>query len=234
MNTLVLLLLLICSSVWATPFGEWPCSQFISKQAQEWKASESWEKHSIGGNAQTFYAATTPSVGDWVLVRKSAKGVAIARANQLGRIEVSFEGKDCIKKIIPYAGQKNSPDTFTDKELKSFILKHEAGVIYVWSPRMGLSEMGIKEIQKAAKSLKLPVLVLMNKDVSIEEHAKLASKLGKNVTQKVDSFEFKMRNVDQHFPAVMTFNKGQINSGIKYGYEKSEIYSSDITKLLSK
>ena len=97
---------------------------------------------------------------------------------------------------------------------------------------MGLSEKGLKEIKLATKAMKLPVLLLMDKEVSDKELAGLNKKMGKDVTRRIDSFDFKMRNVSMHFPALIVFKDGKILSGVKYGYENAEGYQRDLRNKL--
>lgn len=234
MKFLISLLFISLSALAASPFEKWPCHDQLLKTSKEWKSSDHWEKHSLGGKEEYFLASETEKIGEWILARKSKKGVALARAYQGGRLEVSFEGAKCEKKIIPYMEKTPPGDYFSDKDLRSHIEKNKTGIIYVWSPRMGLSEKGIPEIQKAARDKNLPLLILMGKDVPDVEYIKLRSKLGDKVTKRVDSLEFKLRNVDQHYPAILVYKNSKIVSGVKYGFEKADLYRRDIDQFLSK
>jgi hypothetical protein len=97
---------------------------------------------------------------------------------------------------------------------------------------MDLSKNGIKEIQAAARSQKLPLLILLDKDVPANEKEKLENELGKDLTRTVDSFELNMRHVQIHFPALLVFKDRKIRPGVKYGYEKADRYQLDLRELL--
>lgn len=232
MKILFILLLLPLQAI-ATPFDNWECSSQILKLTKDWKATGDWEKKNVNGLESAFYASPTNIVGQWVLVARNEKGIGLSKASQEGRLEVSFEAGKCKPNIKPFTNPKPSSTYFTDQNLKEFIQKKKTGIIYVWSPRMHLSQNGLAEIKKAAELKKLPLLVLISKDIDTEEHAKLKSSLGEDLTHRVDSFDFKMRNVDQHYPAIMVFKNNIINTRVKYGHEKAEGYLRDINELLS-
>jgi hypothetical protein len=97
---------------------------------------------------------------------------------------------------------------------------------------MGLSEKGMSEIREAAKKKKLPLLVLLDKEVSKQEVVKLKSKYGSGNVVQADSFELKMRNASQHFPALLVFKNKKILTKVKYGYEKASQYELDLERML--
>lgn len=206
------------------------CPEKVKTILKEWNATGEWQEEKQGGLKGSFFASPTAKVGEWVLVRRIPSGTVISKARDDGRIEVLFDEKKCESKSKTYTHKKRGG--FGDAELESFIQKNKTGVIYVWSPRMTLSENGIREIQTAARSKKLPVLVLMDKDLPESERLKLQAKLGKDVTRTVDSFELSMRHVQMHFPALLVFKSQKILPGVKYGYEKADRYKLDLNKLL--
>ena len=231
---ILIFILLTLLQVHAAPFEAWSCFSQVKKLAQEWKSTEVWDKHYLSGLSETFYASPTDHIGQWVLIKQINKGVAVAKAEQAGRLEVSFEAPDCKPKVKSFGRSTISQNFFTDKNLIDHIKKNGSGVIYHWSPQMNLSQDGLAEIKKAASQYKLALLILLSKDISEKEYQKLKTEFGSMVTQRVDSFEFKMRNMDQHFPAVLTFKNGLINPRIKYGFEKSAGYLDYIRDSMGK
>ncbi len=123
-----------------------------------------------------------------------------------------MKSPECSKVINSYPHSAPAKNLKTDVDLEKFVDANKKGVIYVWSKRMGLSERGIADIKKASGKLKLPVLILEDKEI--------------------DSMEFKMRDVGNHYPAIMVFKDSKIIPGVKHGYEKSDLYQSDITRML--
>jgi hypothetical protein len=211
-----------------------PCQKDLNSMSKEWKATGDWKKEMQGGLKNFFYASPTDKIGEWVLTRSVKDGSVISKISQNGRIEVSFQGKDCRKIAKTYSHPAPLKGHKIDSDLQRFVSKNKEGVFYVWSPRMALSQKGISEIKDAAKKLKLPLMVLLDKEVSEDEHKKLTKLLGKPSTQRVDSLELKMRNVSQHFPALLVFKDSKILSEVKYGYEKSDRYKSDLIRMLGK
>ncbi len=225
-----LLLLLITLSSFAVELPPMACPEKVNAILKGWKSTGEWQEEKQAGLKGSFFASPTPRVGEWILVRRIPIGTVVSKARDDGRIEVVFDEKKCEAKTKTYTHKKRPG--FGDSDLESFIKKNKTGVIYVWSPRMTLSQNGIKEIQTAARSKKLPVLVLMDKDLPESERLKLQAKLGKDVTRTVDSFELSMRHVQMHFPALLVFKDQKILPGVKYGYEKADRYKLDLSKLL--
>lgn len=207
------LIFILMSAAHAAPeVDKLPCAKEVKEQLGQWKTNGEWIRHHIGGLKDHFWASSTDMVGEWVLLRKVTPGVVIAKTGQHGRIEALIKTSGCTKEVKSYPHPAPGKNLKNDKDLSHFIKTHKKGVIYVWSTKMGLSEKGKSQIEKASKKLNLPLLVLQDKEV--------------------DSLEFKMRNVDQHYPAVLVFKDSKIVSGVKHGYEKSDRYQSDIARML--
>jgi hypothetical protein len=232
MKKLIFLTLLLSSSLYAQPFKGWACETAIAALAKEWKASSEWEKFPLGGLSEHFFGAPTDKIGEWVLLRKKNDGIGLAKADQRGRVEASFDLKTCKKTVKPFSNQTVGPDFYADDKLSKFISDNQTGAIYVWSPRMGLSEKGMEQIKLASKKKKIPLLVLLDKEVSKNEVAKLKKKYGTGSIIQADSFELKMRNVSQHFPALLVFKDKKILTKVKYGYEKASQYELDLERML--
>lgn len=225
---------LITTVVHASPVDSFPCAKDLQSLATEWKATNEWTKEQQGGLASHFYKTPTDKVGEWVVAKKIPQGAVVSKIGQGGRIEVSFENGNCKKVVKSYPHSAPAAGHKVDKDINEFVTKNKEGAIYVWSPRMGLSQNGIAEMKKASEKLKLPLLVLLDKDVSEAEHKKLKKALGNVVTERVDSLDFRMRNVGQHFPAIMVFKDSKILPEVKYGFEKSDGYKSDLVRMLGR
>lgn len=229
-----LLFIFFVSSAHAALFDTFACKKQLDSLSQEWKTSGNWEQQYLDGLDNTFYSSPTDKIGEWIVTKQIVDGSAISKISQSGRIEVSFKGKDCVKEEKAYPHPAPPAHLKTDKDIAEFVTKNKEGVIYIWSPRMVLSQKGIPEIKKAAANLKVPVLVLLDKEVSKKELTKLKKSLGAVDTAQVDSFEFRMRNVGQHFPAILVFKDSKFLSGVKYGHEKSDRYQSDLANMLGR
>lgn len=228
----LLLFILFSQLSFAQDIEKLPCYSQFKPLLDEWKVTGEWNKEFKAGLKNSMFTSPTQTFGEWALIQKIDKGTVLARADERGRLEVTFKTDKCVKEAKPYLNDKISAQYFSDQEIGKFIKKNKTGAIYVWSPRMGLSEKGLKEIKQAGKAMKLPVLLLMDKDVSDKEQGTLSKKLGKEVTRRLDSFDLKMRNFSMHFPALIVFKEGKILSGVKYGYEKAEDYQRDLRNKL--
>lgn len=229
-----LLLAFVTTQAFAAPLDNIACKSKVLELAREWKSLDQWSTQYQGGLENQFLASPTPVVGEWVLVREIPNGSVVAKVGQSGRIEASFEGKTCSKEVKTYPHPAPQQNMVTDKEIGSFVNEKKTGAIYVWSPRMTLSQKGIPEIRKAAASMKLPLLVLLDKDVPPAELKKLQKQLGPIATKQVDSLDLRMRDIGQHFPALIVFKDSKILPEVKYGFEKSDRFQSDLTRMLSR
>jgi hypothetical protein len=231
-TSLIAVIFFFSFSVHADPLASYRCQEKLRQLAKGWKASGEWEKQYQGGLESYFLASPTDTVGEWVMVRETSKGSVIAKAAQFGRIEVELSGTDCAQKETAYPHDAPAPGMKTDKDIADFVAKNKSGVIYVWSPRMTLSQRGISEIKKASKALKLPLLVLLDKQVQEDELKVLQRELGSDVTARVDSLEFRMRNIGQHYPTVLVFKNAKILPKVKYGFERSDRFEFELTDML--
>lgn len=225
-----LYLLFFSLSVFSRELPPLACSEKVQSFIKEWKATGQWQEEKTVGLRSSFFASPTNVIGEWVLVRKIPEGTVISRSRDSGRIEVVLDEKKCAQKVKSYSHKKSVG--FTDRDLAKFVTKNKTGVIYVWSPRMDLSVKGISEMKAAAKKKRLPLLILLDKDVSSAEKSKLEKSLGKDAVKTVDSFELKMRHAQLHFPAIFVFKNQKILSEVKYGYEKADRYELDLDKFL--
>lgn len=229
-----LLFLLFVSSAHAALFDTFLCKKQLEALSAEWKATGKWEQQYLDGLDNTFYSSPTDKIGEWIVTKQIVDGSAISKISQSGRIEVAFKGKDCTREEKAYPHTLPAAPMKSDKDVAAFVTENKEGVIYIWSPRMVLSQNAIPEIKKAAAELKLPVLILLDKDVKKKELTKLRKKLGPVDTAQIDSFEFRMRNVGQHFPAMLVFKDSKILPEVKYGYEKSDRFKLDVTNMLGR
>lgn len=225
---------LLIPQVFAANIETMLCYSTFAPLIKEWGATGEWEKHFQGGLDKVFLASPTKKIGEWVVAREVEEGAVIGKVSQSGRIEAFYSKDKCKQTVKTYPHSSPPKDHKTDKDIADFISKKKTGVIYVWSPRMGLSKDGVKQIKKATKDLKLPLLILLDKETTDTELVALKKEMGEEVTMRVDSLEFNMRNVNQHYPAMMVFKDERIIPQVKYGHEKSDRYQSDVNRMLGK
>ncbi len=225
-----LLFIILNLPVFSTELPPLACQDKVNSFLKEWKTTGEWQEEREAGLGKSFFASPTNEIGEWVLVRRIPEGTVLSRSRDAGRIEVMLDQKKCSPLVKSFSHKRTQG--FSDKDLAEFVSKNKTGVIYVWSPRMDLSVKGIAEIKKAAKDKKLPLLILLDKDVSAAEKSQLEKALGKDVVKTADSFELRMRHVEMHFPAVLVFKNKKMVSKVKYGYEKADRYKLDLDNFL--
>lgn len=192
------------------------CLKDVKLIAKDWGAKE-W-KNRINKN----FIAPTNSFGDWVIVRDFKKAVTITKENENRSIIIALDKKNCQREMrVIQKKQSRLSLKKSDKDLKRFV-SESSGVFYFISPSMPLSVKGIKPALKAAKKLGVkffPVLdpAVKKKDMGLVHQ--IAVKNGLAEIHQFDSFEFRMRNVYIHYPAMIGFKDGKILDVKKYGYE---------------
>lgn len=206
------------------------CGRAVKKQAQDWQAQGDWVKTELGPK-DAYYSSGASAVGEWVIVKAIPRGTGLSKITPDGRIEVSFSGDKCRKETKNFAQPKALPDHISDRELQEFVVTHKTGLIYLWSANEPASQKGIPEIQKAASKLKLPLMILLDKDVTKGQYQKLKKDLGEIVTKRADTIEFKMRSIDT-FPALLLFKNEKLLSRMVKGQKQADEFEKEVSQLL--
>jgi hypothetical protein len=114
-------------------------------------------------------------------------------------------------------------DTNLMELLKTSGQKGEGGLIYIWSPRMPLSILGVEELTVVARKLKLPLTVVVD-PTSIETEIARASKenyILKN-SFRMDSAVLTSMNIKIHYPSLVIYKNGQLLSPSRPGYDEPD------------
>ena len=206
------------------------CGKAAQEQTLEWQVQENWIKTKLGPK-DAYYSSPAGAVGEWVMVKAIPQGIGLSKITPDGRIEVSFSGDKCRKNIKNFAQPKPLPDHISDKELQEFVSTHKKGLIYLWSANEPASQKGIPEIKNAATKLKLPLMILLDKDVTKGQLQKLKQDLGEVVTKRVDSIEFKMRSIET-FPTLLIFKNGKLLSKMIEGQKEEDEFKKEVSQFL--
>lgn len=226
----LLFFLLTLPFVHAVSFNKLQCGKAAQEQTLEWQARGNWTKTKLGPK-DAYYSSPTGAVGEWVIVKAIPQGTGLSKITPDGRIEVSFSGDKCRKSIKNFAQPKPLPDHLSDRELQEFVSTHKKGLIYLWSANEPASQKGIPEIKNAAIKLKLPLMILLDKDVTKGQLQKLKQDLGEVVTKRVDSIEFKMRSIES-FPTLLAFKNGKLLSRMIKGQKQADEFEKEVSQLL--
>lgn len=208
----------IVPSVFAGFPIETRCRKPILKVVKNWQGQGSWQRR-VGG----LFAMPTSNFGEWILLSEDKKGITIVKASHQKQIRLLFSKRKCKRYLRVARNPKSKPALLRDKELKK-MMGQKRGLIYLWSPNMPLSVRGIKQIEKAARDLKLKLIVIMDEKARRVAHLDIEQKY----QVQASSFELKMRNAYLHFPTLLAFDKGVIKNKIKYGYENTSGYKNNI------
>ena len=137
----------------------------------------------------------------------------------------------------PSTRKKGGPyKPLTDAELKKLIVKHDKGILFLWSPSMKISIWGLQRAISAAKKLKIKVFAVVSR-LSDEKRAHDVIK-SLPVRQKnvwIDSsFELLMRGMDLHLPSLLVFENGDFTNPVRRGYEEEKVYENYFRHVFTK
>ena len=214
---------------------------------QTWHSSHQWREVFEPDQLVKTFRSKTSTWGVWV--EKSEINGQIFRMSKLtntSQYEVIIESQTCAPKITEKSiygsdqvpkGPKMAPaNALTDDVLAKVLAQTKQGVIYLWSPHMMISILGLIEATAAAKELKLKIIPLLSKNSNLDA-ALLAIKtynLAPEAMLQEKSFELTMRNIDQHFPSFVVFKMGEILNNPYRGFEDKKTYSLIFKSYLTK
>jgi hypothetical protein len=209
--------------------GGHTCQQQVKKLIIDWDASGSWQMLPTFVNAgkEFTFKSPTSSIGEWVQIQfESENAITLKKMSAKTIISKKFEdkGNACNGEIVLRKlknNKKHIKNIFTDLQLKESLRKNKKGVIYIWSPNMPLSVIGLNYLLKHAKKLGVHVTAVV--DPNSPEKA-LSSyiqsgKVSKKSTKRLESYELIQRGAMIHYPAFFTYKNGQLSRGPKLGYE---------------
>jgi hypothetical protein len=140
--------------------------------------------------------------------------------------------KKCEPQTITRATHQKAPldvaNGFTDEDVFSTVKKNEWGVIYVWTPYMPLSVVGIKEIKAAVKAKGGTMTILMDGKASMTEAQAWIAKgeITEADTKQVASHELYSRELGLHYPISFIYRKGFISNRTYFGYKSDAEYQA--------
>lgn len=226
----LLFFLLTFPSVHAVSLDKFYCSKAVKEEIHKWQAREEWTKTELGPK-DAYYASPAGAVGEWVIIKAIPRGTGLSKITPDGRTEVSFSGDKCRKETKKFAQPKALPDHISDKELQEFVVTHKQGLIYLWSVNEPVSQKAIPEVQKASSKLKLPLMILLDKDVTKGQYQKLKKELGEVVTKRADAIEFKMRSIES-FPTLLIFKNEKLLPRMIKGQKQADEIEKEIAQIL--
>ena len=130
------------------------------------------------------------------------------RRVSLGETRVAtFDASSCAPEMIVHRRTFDAAElhaSFTDESLRALVRSNSRGIIYVWSPRMPLSEQGLRGAELAARR------------VGARFTAVQAEELG--------ALELVYRNATIHFPTALFYADGHVIGTAIPGYKDESTY----------
>jgi hypothetical protein len=206
------------------------CQQQIKKIIKGWHATGEWKKEIFGGKEVTMISPTS-KIGYWVEVslNNNEKFQAVRLINEVHSVEVSFNRLcESSVKNINRSIKRPKKKGFNDADLVNYIKSHDYGIIYFWSPQMPLSLEGIKEIDRVAKKLNIPILYLADPKSKKRELLEIVNKNNLPIPRpilRLSSIDLILRGASLHYPGLISFQKGEIKRQARYGHELDYVYA---------
>ncbi len=198
---------------------------FLTKK---WHGLEEWRPVISRDAHVSTLRSPTDTVGVWVekaLVADQVVEVTRISATELTRVNFGEKCKPTERKI-PLIPEPEPEHAFTDEKLAAEVASGKPGVVYVWSPHMQISILGLVEALSAGKNAKVRVIPVLSRDsdVSYALEAKAVHQLELDPILVNHSLELSMRSIEQHLPSMILYkNRAIINTPFR-GYEDRETY----------
>ncbi|MBY0414557.1 MAG: hypothetical protein K2Q18_10340 [Bdellovibrionales bacterium] len=200
------------------------CHQEIEHLINEWGSlpKDKW-RAVLSSNDKFIYVKPTSKFAVWIEFQEMGEGIELSKVTPGNITAVKFD-KKCQRSFNIMSAKKvisKVPNVVDDQALFGMISKHATGLIFSWSPHMGLSLKGLKIIQQLALGLKLPLIVLMDAQASSEvEFAKKRLEDENIQIGKIligSSMDLFYRRTHIHYPNLIVFKDGRIVEGMLPG-----------------
>ena len=139
MKLTLFFLIFMTQLCFAQDLEKFQCFGQFKNLLAEWKVTGDWTKEFKAGLQKSMLVSTTEKFGEWVLLQKIDQGPVLARADERGRLEVTYKTDKCVQEVKPYLNEKIPSQFFTDQEIGNYIKHNKAGAIYIWSPHAHFS-----------------------------------------------------------------------------------------------
>lgn len=157
-------------------------------------------------------AAPTDRIGVWLEEwRPESGGLELKRVTAATTDIARFGEQTCEYTLSARERTFGDADagSWTDDSLRALVTGGREGLIYVWSPRMPLSKLGIREAQRAAARLGVPLTVVVAEDFGVRPLA---------------SLDIVYRNGTVHYPTLLFYGRGMMLGDALPGYKPSDLY----------
>jgi hypothetical protein len=208
------------------------CAPLAAAALDRWGSKGDWQRELPGPAEVSIHRTPSKEIGVWISVRKFQNGAIRAVRETLSlRTTLEWPEADCVPRMaaqpvryrVPASELKN---TFTDERLKKLLKETKTGLIYSWSPHMPLSAQSLAAVQKAARSLKVPLTLVLDPSADGRVATKFARSLEfpPQSTVRMQSLELLHRGMGEHYPSLLVYQKGEVLGRAFPGYKSVERY----------
>ena len=213
------------------------CRTEILRVVKRWGSLEQWKELPASAAAQQSFHSPTATFGTWVEVHFGTSESTVLRISSRSQVGAHWTAPGCAAELAvrtDHIFQNEGPGDLTDTELASVLRERKTGVIYIWSPQMGLSLRGVREIQAAAKALNLPITYVLDSHADGRASRAPAAQAGipNQSVRGNRSLELIYRGGELHFPAVFVYSHGALTASMLPGFSTRELYREFISEQL--
>jgi hypothetical protein len=209
------------------------CATEAQALLDQWDGHHDWRRQINDNDNATVYLTPTQEIGVWLETHVYPDNtVAAFKTTPNGVLRVVWNSSNCAATISVQEKPKGSNRVasgggFGDDELAKIVASNSSGVIYAWSPLMNYSMKGLAEIKRAADSLHIKLVTVL--DPNFKKSRSLASN-----SKPIESLELVNQGLVQHYPAILVFSKGKIVGRVYSGYRDESTYRKFIKEQLAK
>lgn len=211
------------------------CGSQALSLLKEWKAQDEWRLKFTENENDKKFQAPTEQFGKWVQVHyKNQKDLELVQFSEATTVQVSFDSDCKSQAVVKTAKSPGKPEPkslqgisyFRDSDLEKVMASGKPAILFLWSPQMQISIEALREINEAAKKLKVPLYALVEPNADLKSALSVAGKLKipKSQVFVFDSFELTLRDFRLHFPSLIVVNQGKFKSPVQKGHETAGIY----------
>lgn len=207
----------------ATAFLNTRCAGAANMIATDWGATGEWR--ALAPFPYPREASPTTTVGVWVERSQLENGRTEIRRISASRTDVAtLDATSCVagtRAHVRHFDADSLANALTDARLDSIVRTNKRGMVYVWSPRMPLSIIGLEQARQAAAQLKVAFTAIVAE--TNDEELRTIS-VSREFTTRMESLELVYRNANIHYPSALFYDEGRIVDGAFPGYKNVATY----------
>lgn len=199
------------SALFPGPVAPSRCDVPALRLERHWRGTGEWR--ALAPYPVPRDASPTDSIGVWLERWQLPDGsVELRRISAEETVVATLTGEACAPSFTSHRRQFDSvamARAFTDARLRALLRDTRDGIIYVWSPRMPLSIIGLDEARIAARSLGIAFTAV----VAEAQPADLRdASVDTAYQQSLDALELVYRNATIHYPTAIFYRNARCSA----------------------